>query len=236
MASGGPPQPPKYVMLSENLSSLRPPPYRRNIPRYQSEKSRKNVWLRCICFIYCCLFFLSVIIICLAFFLYSMYTPKVPSYQVEDFQVQAFNIETDMSLYAKFAVTVTALNPNLRIGFTYGKKSLITVSYSGTTLCAGKLPAFHQPPNNETKLEIVLKGNSPFGSGLQEALMENKNTGKIPLLVRVKAPVNIVLGHFPLKGATVYINCSLVVDNLSPKKKIGILSSVYDYNLDFNWF
>lgn len=133
-------------------------------------------------------------------------------------------------------MTVKAENPNEHIGFIYGKSSQIIVSYSDSTLCAGKLTAFYQPRKNTSMINVVLKGNSPFGSGLQQALMENRHTGRIPLLVLVKVPINVVLGNIPLRDVDVYVNCSLVIDNLSPNKKVRILSSKYDYNFAFNWY
>ena len=82
-------------------------------------------------------------------------------------------------------------------------------------------------------MKVVLKGDSEFGSGLQEALMDNRHTGKIPLLVRVKVPVSVVLGNLPLRQVVVFVNCSLVVDNLQPDKKAKILSSEYTYDVQF---
>jgi hypothetical protein len=80
-------------------------------------------------------------------------------------------------------------------------------------------------------INIALAGTSPFGSGLQAALMENRHTGRIPLLVTVYAPVNVVVGNFKLRRIKVYVNCTLVIDNLQPNKKVGILSSKYDYSV-----
>lgn len=231
--------PPKYVMLSgnnDNQGNLRPPPYRRNIPRYHSKKSRGSCLFKCICCCYCCLFLLTALFLGLTFLVYKMYRPKVPSYNVDNFGVNAFELQSDMSLFTEFAVVVKAENPNSYMGFLYGKDSQVNVSYSDSQLCSGKIPSFYQPKKNTTMINIVLKGTSPFGSGLQQALLENRHAGKIPLLVRVKAPINVVLGRFPLKGFDVYVNCSLIIDNLSPNKKVKILSTKYNYDIDFNWF
>lgn len=229
--------PPKYVMLSEKQGSVRPPPYWRNVPRYESKRtSGLTNWLRCICCCYCCLFLFIIIILALTFALYTIYNPKIPSYKIDSFNVHAFSVQSDMSLFTEFALTVKAENPNEHIGFIYGKSSQIIVSYSDSTLCSGNLPAFYQPRKNTSMINVVLKGNSPFGSGLPQALMENRHTGRIPLLVLVKVPINVVLGNIPLRDVDVYVNCSLVIDNLSPNKKVQILSAKYDYNFAFNWY
>ncbi|KAF6163148.1 hypothetical protein GIB67_025012 [Kingdonia uniflora] len=229
------PYPPKYVMLSENGGDFRPPPpYRRNIPRYQSHSDKnKHGCLKCMCIFYCFLFFFIFALAGLVAVLYNYYDPKIPDYKVEHMDVGAFEFQEDFSLYTEFIVIVRAENPNEKIGIIYGKDSLVEVDYSESSLCSGKLPSFHQGYKNTTLLNVVLTGKSEFGSGLQAALMDNRKTGRIPLTIKVRVPVSVVLGEFPLRQFTVLVNCSLVVDNLSPKKKVGILSSKYDVAVTF---
>ncbi|XP_059450953.1 NDR1/HIN1-like protein 6 [Corylus avellana] len=230
-SDGHPYAPPKYVMLSHNHGSLRPPPYRRNVPRYPSKRSSRSCCFKFLCCCYCFLLFFTLLLLFLTYLFYTKYKPQIPSYNVDSFSVKAFNMQPDMSLFTEFAVAVKAENPNEHIGFTYGEDSEITISYTGSNLCYGKLPAFHQPRKNTTIINISLAGTSPFGSGLQAALMENRHTGRIPLLVSVHAPVNVVLGDLKLRRLDVYVNCSLVIDNLSPNKKVRILSTKYDYSV-----
>ncbi|KAA8524445.1 hypothetical protein F0562_010831 [Nyssa sinensis] len=177
--------PPPYMMLSDN-NGVRPPPYRRNIPRYQStnQKKKGNCCLRCICCCYCFLFILILVSAAVFFYFYAVVQPKIPVYQVQGLEVKAFEAQLDFSLNTEFLVTVKAENPNGNIGFIYGKDSSVTVSYTDSTLCSGKLPAFHQDKKNTTMMKVDLKGKSEFGSGLQEALMKSKNNGRIPLLVK----------------------------------------------------
>ncbi|XP_042518784.1 NDR1/HIN1-like protein 6 [Macadamia integrifolia] len=226
--------PTKYVMLSENGGSLRPPPYRRNIPRYNAPKRKGNSCCKCLCCCCCFLFILILFVISIAILFYHYYKPKVPSYKVQGLDVSAFNVAPDFSLYTEFIVNVKAENNNENIGITYGKDSAVTVVYSDSTLCSGKLPAFYQGHKNTTLMKVALKGKSEFGTGLQEAFMENRHTGKIPLVIMVRAPVSVKVGEFPMKQIVVHVNCSLVVDNLAPNKKIGILSSTYNISVSMS--
>ncbi|XWS68613.1 hypothetical protein CRYUN_Cryun04dG0105500 [Craigia yunnanensis] len=227
----GHPYPSKYVMLNDQ-GNLGPPPRRRHIPRYHSHShgSGGKCCLKCICCCYCFLFILILVLLGTAFFLFTVYKPQKPSYNVSQVGVKAFNIQTDLSLCAEFTVSVKADNPNDYIGFIYGKESSVSVLYIGATLCSGKLPALHQPGNNITFMNILLKGKNEFGSGLQETLLQNQKKGKIPLLITVKEPVSIVIAGFPLREV-IFVNCFLVVDNLSPNHKIVILSSNYAYDV-----
>ncbi|VFQ83249.1 unnamed protein product [Cuscuta campestris] len=169
----------------------------------------------------------------MAFYIYAVYKPKIPSYRVNGLEVKKFDVQWDFSLKTVFTVAVTADNPNTNIGFKYGKDSSVIVTYTDSVLCSGKLPSFHQGAENVTEMKIQLDGVSKFGSGLQEAFQESKDTGKIPLLVKVKAPVKVVIGSLSLREAIVYVNCSLVVDKLQPGKKVGIVKSNYSFDVSF---
>ncbi|OAY35252.1 hypothetical protein MANES_12G084700v8 [Manihot esculenta] len=222
------------MLNSNNSTDLRPPPKRRNVPRYHdhSSKSSGSFCLKCIC---CCLLFWFVLIILLAGAAYILYTkiePEVPVYTVDHFDVNAFDVQHDFSLHTELVVTVKSDNPNNHIGFQYGTDSSVVVMYKNSILCEGKLPAFTQPHANATMIQIPLKGDSEFGTDLQEALVKNRKTGQIPLLVEVKAPISVVVLDFPMRQVTVLLNCSLVVDNLSPKKKAKIISSTYNYAVE----
>lgn len=212
-----------------------PPPSRRNVPRYNSDyyprKSGGRSCLRCICWCYCILFLLIFILTALAFYFYTLYQPKVPSYKIQDLDVKSFDLLPDFSLNTVFLVTVEADNTNKAIGFTYGQGSSVIVEYTDSRLCSGSLPSFHQGPHNMTLVKIELKGRSEFGSGLQQALQDSKEKGRIPLLVRIQVPVSVVVGQISTRQLHVFVNCTLEVDNLAPGKKIGILSSKYDFDI-----
>ncbi|XP_052208008.1 NDR1/HIN1-like protein 6 [Diospyros lotus] len=236
--------PPPYVMLSDNNGGLRPPPYRRNIPRYHGpgggggggypkKGGGGSCCLKCICCCYCLLFLTIFILAGITIYLYTFFNPKMPNYQVNGLNVTTFSLQQDFSLLTEFVVSVRAENPNDRIGFIYGRDSAAVVTYRDSKLCSGKLPSFEQGHNNVTLMNVTMKGKSEFGNGLQEALMQNKNSGKIPLLVQVKVPVSVVVADSPLRQFLVFVNCSLVVDNLSPNKKIRILSSEYTLHFAF---
>ncbi|KAK9131696.1 hypothetical protein Scep_011224 [Stephania cephalantha] len=232
-----PHDPRRYAKLGETGGDglHPPPPYRRNVPRYDSkshDKKGRGCCLKCICCCCCFLFMLIIVIVAVLAYLYHYYDPKPPSYNVEHLDVGAFQFRPDFSLYTEFIVIVKADNPNSKISINYETGSSIDVLYSDSTLCSGNLPDFHQGPNNVTMIKVTLKGESTFGSGLQGALMESRHKKRIPLTIKVRVPVVVVMGTFPLRQFAVLVKCSLVVDSLSPNKKVQILSSQYDINFE----
>lgn len=78
------------------------------------------------------------------------------------------------------------------------------------------------------KLDLV--GESEFGSGLQEAYRQNS---KVALLVKVKVPVTIVVGEYPLREVKVFVNISLLVDNLRLNNNMNIVSSNMTFDYQF---
>ncbi|KAM7277128.1 hypothetical protein ACFE04_018994 [Oxalis oulophora] len=233
------PHPPSYVMLNGDQGNRKPPPKRRHVPRYnESGKSRGNCCLKCLCC--CCCFLFLVILSCAITFyvLYTMYQPQIPRYNIDQIKVKDFTMQQDLTLEAEFAVTVKANNPNNYIGFIYGKNSFVSVSYHQRQLSEGKLPSFHQPNANVSVIPIVLKGKSDFDSEMQDAFTKDKESGKIPLLVQVQAPIVVTIGQqigqqVLLREVTVFVNCSLNVNSLQPNDTPQILSTKYSYNMKF---
>ncbi|KAI4363824.1 hypothetical protein MLD38_019993 [Melastoma candidum] len=206
---------------------MRPAPYHRNIPHYHSKgRSSRGCCRRCLCCFCCFLFLLVVVIASIVLYFFAAYSPMIPSYSINSFETNTFNMGQDFSLYAEFLVTVKAVNPNEHISFIYGQGSSVEVVYVDSPLCKGEIPAFEQGHMNMTMIKILLKGKSEFGSSLQTALMESRHTGRIPLIVKVKVPVVVVIGSTPLNEMKVKVDCTLVVDNLSPQKTANIISNV----------
>ncbi|KAL6591865.1 hypothetical protein ACP70R_049728 [Stipagrostis hirtigluma subsp. patula] len=206
---------------------------KRNVPRYPEEEDSGGC---CMCLCWCCCF-LFLIIAALAgavAYFYFVYKPRPPSYSVSNMSVSQFDFSSsDLTLYTKLTAAVRAENPNEMIGITYGDGSRTVVSYRGTPLCSGKLPAFYQGYKNVTVMDIAMEGRHGFGSGLQQALEESEKAGNVPIDIYVSVPIALRLGSVDVRQVTVNVHCALVVDSLSPKKKPNIKSATYRANLEF---
>lgn len=227
---------PPYVMLQENKGSLKPPPYRRNVSRYGGNPHKPgggggSFCMRCICCCYCFLFIIILLLVGFGLFIYFYFKPQIPSYKIEGLDINAFDIQPDFNLITDVSVTVKADNPNQRLGFTYGKDSSVGVAYLETPLCSGKVPNFHQGTKNVSMIKLEMKGTTLMDQKLQAGFMKDKDSGRIPLLIMVKVPVTITLGEMNLKHFVIFVNCSMVVDNVAPHKKVGILSTDYKFRL-----
>ncbi|MCD7471303.1 hypothetical protein HAX54_011639 [Datura stramonium] len=211
---------------------IRAPPYHYGGEYYRNEKRKGgNFCVRCICCCYCVLFLIIIIFAGLAFYLYTYYDPKLPSYKFESLEIKEFGLQPNFTVSADVMVTLKAENPNEAIGLIYGEDSSINVTYEGSTICSGKFPAFEQGFKNTTILHIELKGKRQFGSTILESLQKNEKNGKIPFEVKVKVPVGVVFGKAVLKEFSVLADCPITVHDLKPGKKPEIESGKPTYKL-----
>ncbi|KAJ6867727.1 NDR1/HIN1-like protein 6 [Populus alba x Populus x berolinensis] len=209
-------------------SQQQPPPPLRTMPAaMQSSKPQKtrSCCCKCVCWTVGLLVLLLVIVGATAGILYLVFKPKIPNYSVDSLSISDLRLNFDMSLYAKFDVKITANNPNKKIGIYYEKGGLLSVWYTNTKLCAGSIPKFYQGHQNITKLDVSLTGQTQYGSTLLRALQDQQQTGRIPLDLKVDAPVSIKLGRLKLRKVTILGDCLLVVDSLSTSNLISIKAS-----------
>ncbi|KAI3982807.1 hypothetical protein MKX01_010290 [Papaver californicum] len=216
------------------LQQYAPPHVRRNIPVYHSKppKKKRGCCCRCICWTISLIILLVIIIAAAAGILYAVFQPKLPKYSIDRLRITDFQLNTGASLFARFTVRITTSNPNEKIGIYYEDGSNLSVFYTGTKLCEGRLPQFYQGHQNTTILDVALKGQTPNADDLLLALTtEQQTTGSIPLNLRVKVPVKIKLGKLKLWKIKFMVRCNLVVDNLSATTSISIKTSDCKFSL-----
>ncbi|XP_052188534.1 NDR1/HIN1-like protein 6 [Diospyros lotus] len=204
-----------------------PPRFRRTIPLSYSPppKRSRSCCRKCLCWTVCLLLLQIIVIAILAAAVYFVFQPKIPKYSVDGMRITQFNLSTDNSLYAAFNVKITARNPNKKIGIYYRGGSHISVWYSGDQLCQGALPEFYQGHRNTTVMEVGLTGETQDATGLLQSLQADKQTGSVPLNLRVKVPVRIKIGSVKLMKWKFVVKCKLLVDTLAADNEIKIKSS-----------
>ncbi|KAB2633806.1 protein YLS9 [Pyrus ussuriensis x Pyrus communis] len=191
------------LLQTNNLSApLQLPVVGRTInPVIQANPPKKRsscTCCRCMWWTMGILLLVLIIIGATAGILYLIFHPKLPNY------------------------SITANNPNKKIGIYYEKGGRLSVWYTNTRLCQGMLPKFYQGHQNKTLLNVDLTGQTQYGSTLMNALQQQQQTGRIPLVLKVNAPVAIKLGKLKLRKVTILGECLLVVDSLSANNLISI--------------
>ncbi|KAJ4878324.1 Late embryogenesis abundant (LEA) hydroxyproline-rich glycoprotein family [Raphanus sativus] len=163
--------------------------------------------------------------------IYFVFHPKLPQYEVNSLRVSNLGINLDLSLSALFEVEITARNPNKKIGIYYEKGGRLQVWYTKTKLCEGPIPKFYQGHRNVTRLDVDLTGRVQFGNTVLSALQQQQQTGRVPLDLKVDAPVSVKLGKLKMKKVRILGNCKIVVDSLSKNNRINIKASDCKFRL-----
>lgn len=214
--------------LDQQQQQQQPPPPG-TIPMMMTPKPPKKR-RSCCCKFFCWLIsILLILIVAIAItigILYLVFRPKIPKYSVDELGVTQFDVGNNNSLSVTFNLTITARNPNKKIGIDYRGGSHISAWYMDTKLCEGSLPKFYQGHKNTTVLSIPLTGKTENATGLQSTLMQQvQDTGNVPLNLKVKQPVRIKLGKLKLFTIKFRVRCKVVVDNISANSSIRIKSS-----------
>lgn len=210
------------------------PPFQgRSIPVMHSTPPKKRSCLRkCLCWTICLLLLQVIVVALTGGIIYLVFRPKLPKYSVSKLQITQFNLNDDQSLNATFDVSITAQNPNKKIGIYYEGGSRISVWYTSTKLCEGGLPKFYQGHRNTTELLVPLTGQTQDASGLLTTLQQQQQqTGNVPITIRVRQPVRIKLGSLKLPKIKFVVRCRLLVDSLSENNDIRIQSSSCKFRL-----
>ncbi|CAL0315685.1 unnamed protein product [Lupinus luteus] len=211
----------------ENLQQHPPPPLHSKPP-----KKKRSCCCRFFCWFISILLILIVAIGITIGILYLVFRPKLPKYSVDELKVTNFDSSTNNSLSVTFNVTITARNPNKKIGIDYRGGSHISAWYNDTKLCEGSLPKFYQGHRNTTVLSIPLSGQTQDASGLQNSLQQQlQQKGNVTLNLKVKQPVRIKLGKLKLFTIKFKVRCNLVVDSLDQNNSIRIKSNSCKFSL-----
>ncbi|KAL5745356.1 hypothetical protein ACOSP7_026502 [Xanthoceras sorbifolium] len=190
----------------------------RTIPVHHTKppKRRRSCLCKCFCWTLSLLLILIILIASTVGILYLAFRPKLPKYSVDRMQVTQFNLTNESNLKATLNVTITARNPNKRIGIYYEGGSHISVWYTDTKLCEGSIPKFYQGHENTTVLNLPLAGETQNATSLAESVqLQLQQTGNVPLNLRVDQPVRVKLGKLKLMEVKFLVRCRLLVDSLS---------------------
>ncbi|XP_010935586.1 NDR1/HIN1-like protein 6 [Elaeis guineensis] len=194
-------------------------------------KKKRCSCCRCLCWTVLTIIILIILIAAIAGILYLIFDPKIPKYSVDRLRVSSFDVDNNMTVTAGFNMTVTARNPNKKIGIYYEDGSYLSVWYTDNSLCNGSFPAFYQGHRNTTVLNVILTGETQLGGEILTELQQQQQTGTIPLLFKGDVPVRVKFGSLKLWKMTFRVKCNLVVNSLSTSNQISIKSSSCKFKL-----
>ncbi|KAL2510962.1 Late [Abeliophyllum distichum] len=227
-----PPTPSTYVVQLPREQILRypPPENARKFHSLTRQKNRSCCCRRSCYFTLCLLLILIVSAAVAAGVFYLVFRPEAPKYTITSVAIKGMNLTSATFLSPEFDISIMVENPNDKIGIYYSKDSAVSVFNNDVKLSDGVLPAFYQPKNNVTVFETALKGSDlVLGSAVKTSLINGQNENRVPLVVRLKAPVKFKVGSMKTWEITIKVKCDVIVDALNDKS--NIVSKDCDYSV-----
>jgi hypothetical protein len=215
------PQKHHIVQIPKDQVFRSPPPQNARLQKIYAARAARNKNRNCCCFfkyLLLTILFIVLVIIIAASVFYLLYKPKMPKYTINSLVVKNFNISMPniFTFSPEFEATVTAQNPNSKISIYYEDGSGITVYYKSVPLANGVWPTFHQPANNVTELVVPVKGSGiQLAKSMHDEILQNQNSGAVPLNLNMKVPVKIKAGSITTWTINVFFSCDVTVDKLA---------------------
>ncbi|XP_073270781.1 NDR1/HIN1-like protein 13 [Primulina huaijiensis] len=219
-----------FQLPREQIFRYPPPENAKKFEVLTRRKSRSSCCRRCCCFTFCLLFFLVIASAVSAGVLYLVFRFKSPKYKVANIAIEGMDLTSSYPISPGFNVTISAENPNGKVGIYYLKDSAVNVFFNDVKFSDGVLPVFYQPKKNTTTIHINLTGsNVVVGGAVRTALSNEQSQGTVPFVVRLKAPVKLKVGSAKTWKFTVKVKCDIVTNTLDEKAKI--VSTKCDYSV-----
>ncbi|KAK2647388.1 hypothetical protein Ddye_014877 [Dipteronia dyeriana] len=227
------PPPGTYIIKIPKEQILRVPTPENALLFEQLSRRNKKYSGCCLCAIALNFFFLHLV--SAAVISYFVIHPKSPNYTLNNVSITTVTSPLlPPHVSPEFDLTITAVNPNNKIGIQYEKGSYVQVFYKNVNLFDGVLPQFFQPSKNVTVFKLVLKGNSAMAemitSPVHDELVAVEKTGTVPLMVIVRAPMKFKLGSVKTWTINAMVRCDVTVYKLTAKLKIQSKNCHYGVN------
>ncbi|XP_061337349.1 NDR1/HIN1-like protein 1 [Gastrolobium bilobum] len=160
-----------------------------------------------------------VLILLIIFLTWIILRPTKPRFMLQDATVYAFNLSSTTTEPSPFAptpntltitmqVTLSAHNPNDRIGIYYQKLDVYVSYRSQQISLATAVPDTYQGHKDFTVWSPFLYGNSvPVSPYVLSSLQQDQNAGVVMVNVKINGRVKWKVGTWVSGRYHVYVNC-----------------------------
>ncbi|XP_076929339.1 NDR1/HIN1-like protein 13 [Bidens hawaiensis] len=213
----------------DQIYRLPPPENSKKIQKLANRKPKRSL-----CFCFCWTLALTfTLLILLAGVLYLVFRPEKLKYSIDSVSIAGVNLTSSSPISPRINVSIRSENPNDKLTVYYSRKgSSVAIHYGDVNLCNGLLPTFTQSANNVTAIQTALRGsNIVLARDVHARLVKQEKERRVPLKLKVKAPVKVKIGAVKTWEIKVTVKCDVDVDRFIQKSKIVSKSCGYRVNL-----
>lgn len=135
----------------------------------------------------------------------------LPKYSLDNVDFRSFSVGQNSTLNADILYTITANNPNKKIGIKYDNID-IQSSYDGQVFGRSTIPGFYQGHQNITTITSeVLVNDYALTSTSATTLASQIQSNSVPLHFRANAKVHVKIGSYTSPGFKVRVDCDVTM-------------------------
>ncbi|CAA0810726.1 Late embryogenesis abundant (LEA) hydroxyproline-rich glycoprotein family [Striga hermonthica] len=155
-----------------------------------------------------------ILVLFVILLVYLILHPSKPRFVLQDATVYAFNLTSGGTLLTtNFQVTLSAHNPNDRVGIYYDRLD-VYAAYRGQQITLPTLlpPAYQGRGDSDVWSPFVYGTEVPVAPYLGAALVEDQISRNLMINVRVVGKVRWKVGTFISGEYRLYVNCPAYID------------------------
>lgn len=173
---------------------------------------------RCICCSLCIGLTLLTLSIA-SLLIYFLVQPRAPKYTIQNASISQFNLSTQHQLTSNLHFTISARNPNKKIGIFYDNVNVVA-SYEGIQIGQGSIKPFYQGHKNTTLASLYVRGRDValeevVGSDLKKVLA---NKSSLAMRLKVISHVRIKIGLLKSWSKKIKVICDVTLSSPSARK------------------
>ncbi|XP_076952905.1 NDR1/HIN1-like protein 1 [Bidens hawaiensis] len=139
---------------------------------------------------------------------WAILQPKKPRFVLQDATIYGFNVSAPVLLSSNFQVTVSARNPNSKIGIYYDKLDVFATYHSQQiTYFTIIQPTYQGHKDTNIWSPFVYGTNVPVAPYNGVALSQDQSNGAISLVIKINGRVRWKVGSFISRRYHLHVTC-----------------------------
>ncbi|KAL8217073.1 hypothetical protein R6Q57_023910 [Mikania cordata] len=151
---------------------------------------------------------LVAILLLIFFITWAILQPKKPQFVLQDATIYGFNVSAPILLSSNFQVTVSARNPNSKIGIYYDQLTIFATYHSQQiTYFTVIQPVYQGHKDLNVWSPFVYGTNVPVAPYNGAALSQDQSNGAIGLVIKINGRVRWKVGSFISGRYHLHVTC-----------------------------
>ncbi|KAI3822692.1 hypothetical protein L1987_10288 [Smallanthus sonchifolius] len=155
---------------------------------------------------------LAAIVLLIFFITWAILQPKKPRFVLQDATIYGFNVSAPILLSSNFQVTVSARNPNSKIGIYYDQLNIFATYHSQQiTYFTVIQPVYQGHKDVNIWSPFVYGTNVPVAPYNGAALTQDQSNGAISLVIKLNGRVRWKVGSFISGRFHLHVTCQAYI-------------------------